>query len=189
MRGEGGEVFLEAGGRVEDGAGDACRLCGAAGTRADRAANKTRPRRQRPPESSLHFLIIASSIAILTTVGIVLSMVFGHALIILPAIARIRLRYAPALYVPLLLLHGSVILRVGGGLAGWDAGRKGSGVLTVVALAAFAVSLALARRRPPVQPAGHVLAGLDRVQRGKVLGHRAPEPQALGLDQRITRAS
>ena len=89
-------------------------------------------------------------------IGFVLSMVFGHALIILPAIARIRLRYTPALYVPLLLLHGSVILRVGSGLAGWDAGRRGSGVLTLVALAAFAVSLALARRQAPARPSPEV---------------------------------
>lgn len=80
-------------------------------------------------------------------IGFVLSMVFGHALIILPAIARIRLPYAPVLYVPLLLLHVSVILRVGGGLIGWDAGRTGGGFLTLVALAAFVGSLAFARWR------------------------------------------
>jgi len=74
-------------------------------------------------------------------IGFVLSMVFGHALIILPAVARIRVRYAAVLYAPLLLLHASVALRVGTGLAGWEAGRMASGVLTLLALAGFAASL------------------------------------------------
>jgi hypothetical protein len=77
-------------------------------------------------------------------IGFVLSMAFGHALIILPAVARVRLRYAPLLYLPLVLLHLSVALRVGGGLAGWEAGRRGSGILTVIALVAFAGSLVIA---------------------------------------------
>ncbi len=85
-------------------------------------------------------------------IGFVLSMVFGHALIILPAIARIRLAYTPALYGPLVLLHGSVILRVGAGLVGWDAGRRGSGILALAALAAFAGTLAFSRRRIPGRP-------------------------------------
>jgi len=80
-------------------------------------------------------------------IGFVLSMVLGHALIILPAVARIRLRYAPILYAPLLLLHGSVALRVGSGLGGWDLGRKGSGILTLIALAGFIGSLAVSARQ------------------------------------------
>lgn len=79
-------------------------------------------------------------------IGFVLSMVFGHALIILPAVARLRLRYAPILYAPLFLLHASVALRVGSGLAGWEAGRMASGVLTLFALAGFAASLTSASR-------------------------------------------
>jgi len=78
-------------------------------------------------------------------IGFLLSMVFGHALVILPAVARIRVHYTPLLYAPLLLLHGSVGLRVIGGLIEWDAGRKGSGLLTLMALAAFVVSLLSAR--------------------------------------------
>jgi len=85
-------------------------------------------------------------------IGFVLSMVFGHALIILPAVARVRLRYAGFLYAPLLLLHASVVLRAGAGIAGWEAGRMASGILTLVAIAGFAVSMGMAsrnaRRRP-----------------------------------------
>lgn len=80
-------------------------------------------------------------------IGFVLSMVFGHALIILPAIAHVRLHYAPMLYAPLFVLHVSVALRAGAGIAGWEAGRMASGILTLLALAAFAVSLVMASRR------------------------------------------
>ncbi len=85
-------------------------------------------------------------------VGFVLSTVFGHALVILPAVVRVDVRYAPILYLPLALLHLSVALRAGGGLMGWDSGRKASGLLTIVALASFAASLVITRlherRRP-----------------------------------------
>jgi hypothetical protein len=75
-------------------------------------------------------------------IGFVLSMVFGHALVILPAVARIRVRYAPVLYAPLSLLHVSIMLRIGADLAEWDVWRKGSGILTLLALLAFVGSLA-----------------------------------------------
>jgi hypothetical protein len=74
-------------------------------------------------------------------IGFVLSMVFGHALIILPAVARLRVRYSGALYGPLVLLHGSVALRVGSGLAEWDLGRMTSGLLTACALVGFGLVL------------------------------------------------
>lgn len=44
--------------------------------------------------------------------GFVLAMVFGHALIIVPAITGLKLPYHPAFYIPLGLLHGSLLLRV-----------------------------------------------------------------------------
>jgi hypothetical protein len=74
-------------------------------------------------------------------IGFVVSMVFGHALITFPAVARLRVRYAGALYAPLVVLHGSVALRVGSGLAEWDLGRMASGPLTACALAGFALVL------------------------------------------------
>lgn len=70
-------------------------------------------------------------------VGFVMSMVFGHAPVILPAVARVRVPYRPALYGPLLLLHASVALRVGSDLAGWHPGRRWSGILTAMALLAY----------------------------------------------------
>jgi hypothetical protein len=43
--------------------------------------------------------------------GFVFSMVFGHAPVILPAVLRVRFPYSPALYLPLTLLHASVLIR------------------------------------------------------------------------------
>ncbi|MED5621889.1 hypothetical protein [Ideonella sp. BN130291] len=47
--------------------------------------------------------------------GFVFSMVMGHAPVILPAVARVKLAFGHAFYLPLLALHGSLLLRVGGG--------------------------------------------------------------------------
>lgn len=96
-----------------------------------------------PGESSFGYDVALHSILI----GFVLSMVFGHALIILPAVARIRLRYTPVVYVPLILLHASVALRVGAGFAEWEAGRMASGALTLLALVGFGASLVVASRK------------------------------------------
>jgi hypothetical protein len=45
-------------------------------------------------------------------VGFVFSMVFGHAPVILPAVLRVSFPYHPFLYVPLALLHASLVVRV-----------------------------------------------------------------------------
>jgi hypothetical protein len=78
--------------------------------------------------------------------GFVLSMVFGHALIILPAVVRIRPRFRAGLYLPLAVLHGSVALRVASDLLGAEAGRRWSGLVTVAAIAGFAACIALSTR-------------------------------------------
>jgi hypothetical protein len=48
-------------------------------------------------------------------VGFVLSMMFGHAPVILPAVARLKLQFGRAFYVPLAMLHASLLLRLGPG--------------------------------------------------------------------------
>ncbi len=45
-------------------------------------------------------------------VGFVFSMVFGHAPIIFPAVARVQIPYHPVFYLPLAVLHGSLTLRL-----------------------------------------------------------------------------
>ncbi|MFI6706410.1 multicopper oxidase domain-containing protein [Nonomuraea sp. NPDC050478] len=70
--------------------------------------------------------------------GFVMSMVFGHAPVILPAVLRVRLPYRPVLYAPLTLLHVAVAARVAGDLAALDAVRTLGGVLAVFSLLLFA---------------------------------------------------
>jgi len=81
-------------------------------------------------------------------IGFVLSMVFGHALIIFPAVTGVVLKYSRALYVPLALLHLSVLVRVLGDLLElWDV-RLASGPVTAVALVLFAATTATRRKAP-----------------------------------------
>jgi nitrite reductase (NO-forming) len=70
--------------------------------------------------------------------GFVMSMVFGHAPVILPALLRVRLPYRPVLYAPLALLHAAVAARVAGDLTALGPVRTLGGVLAVLALLLFA---------------------------------------------------
>lgn len=82
-------------------------------------------------------------------VGYVLSMVFAHAPIILPAVARLRVPFRATLYVPLAVLHGGLALRVAGDL-GPDAALRRAGTLAnALALALFAAAVLHARARGP----------------------------------------
>ena len=71
--------------------------------------------------------------------GFVFSMVFAHAPVIVPAVLRVRMPYHPiAAYLPLVLLHASLALRLIGGdavgdLTAWQVG----GVLNEVAILLF----------------------------------------------------
>lgn len=70
-------------------------------------------------------------------IGFVLSMVFGHALIILPAVSGLKARYRPQFYLPLLLLNIGLLIRFSGGwLARADWVALGAS-LNGVALLAF----------------------------------------------------
>ncbi|MFF5207591.1 hypothetical protein [Streptosporangium sp. NPDC000396] len=80
--------------------------------------------------------------------GFVMSMVFGHAPVILPAVLRVRLPYRRVLYAPLALLHGGLAVRVLGDLAGSDSVRTAGGLLTLAALLVFAGCVALIGASP-----------------------------------------
>ena len=73
--------------------------------------------------------------------GFVFSMIFGHAPIIFPAVLRIAVPYRQAFYLPLVLLHGSLIVRVAGDLYGLPDARLVGGVLNAVAIVAFIASV------------------------------------------------
>jgi hypothetical protein len=69
--------------------------------------------------------------------GFVFAMVFGHAPIIFPAVARVKIPYHPVFYLPLLTLHASLAWRVGGGLAGDFAVQRGGAAANAGALLLF----------------------------------------------------
>jgi hypothetical protein len=72
--------------------------------------------------------------------GFVLSMVMAHAPVILPAVLRRPLPYRPVMYVPLVLLHATLALRVlVGDARGLDVVVQVGGVGNVVALLLFVV--------------------------------------------------
>lgn len=98
-------------------------------------------------------------------IGFVMSMVFGHALIILPAVTGWRVRYHSMMYAPLAILHGSLLLRVVGGLAEMTSLRLWSGPLTVVALVAFLGCMA-AGARPTRARVPHDESEVVRVRQG-----------------------
>ena len=97
--------------------------------------------------------------------GFVLSMVFGHSLIIFPSVLGLKLRYSSALYVPLLLLQLSVSIRTFGDFSGSIDIRSLSGFLTIVALVAFVISVAIASAGK--RPDARALHGADNLNRGE----------------------
>jgi hypothetical protein len=78
--------------------------------------------------------------------GFVISMIFAHAPIILPAVTGLAVPYRRGFYAHLALLHISLALRVGSDLTGWVDGRLWGGMLNVVALLLFMGSTAVAVR-------------------------------------------
>lgn len=91
--------------------------------------------------------------------GFVLSMIFAHAPVIIPAVLGRPLPYHPVFYVPLGLLHATLLLRlVGGDLAGnatawqWGGSLNEVALLLFLAMAATAVVRSRATGRPTGPP-------------------------------------
>lgn len=72
--------------------------------------------------------------------GFVISMVMGHAPVILPAVARVRLLYGWPFYLPLVTLHLTLIVRLAGGLVD-DRWRSFGAAGNAVAIAWFALTV------------------------------------------------
>ena len=72
--------------------------------------------------------------------GFVFSMVFGHAPIIVPAVLRVGVPYHPTFYLPLALLHLSLLARLSGDAVGQFAWTRLGALLNALALAAFIIS-------------------------------------------------
>jgi hypothetical protein len=97
----------------------------------------------RPYDAMLHAVFL----------GFVMSMIFGHAPVILPAVLGLPLPYRPWFYGHLVLLHVGLLIRiVGGDLLGLSVAWQLGAVLNVVAVLLFlggsvAASVAATRRR------------------------------------------
>ena len=78
-------------------------------------------------DAELHTLLI----------GFVFSMIFGHALIILPAVLELPITFNARSYLPLVLLHLSLLLRVAGDLLLLPAVRQWGGMLNAITLLLF----------------------------------------------------
>lgn len=71
-------------------------------------------------------------------IGFVISMVFGHAPMIFPAVLRLPLAYSPYFYLPLVLLHGSLLTRISADLLGLSSLRLYSGLTNALAILIYA---------------------------------------------------
>jgi hypothetical protein len=78
--------------------------------------------------------------------GFVFSMIMAHGPVIIPAVARIRMRFTAFFYLPLAALHASLLLRLVAGHADFELRRAG-GILNALAVALFAAILILSIRR------------------------------------------
>jgi hypothetical protein len=75
--------------------------------------------------------------------GFVVSMMMGHAPVILPAVARVKVLFGAWFYVPLAVLHVSLLVRLAGGWA--DAALRTQGAaMNAGAIALFAATVAAA---------------------------------------------
>jgi hypothetical protein len=89
-------------------------------------------------------------------------MIFAHAPVIVPSVLGRPLPYRPVLYVPLALLHASLLLRIlGGDAAGNRASWQWGGVLNETALLLYVILAA-----------GLVIRATHRKH------HRTPRPAA-----------
>ena len=73
-------------------------------------------------------------------IGFVFSMVFGHAPIIFPAVVKVRMPYHWTFYLPLLVLHASLLLRLAGDGLMQPALHSIGGLLNAAALVLFILS-------------------------------------------------
>lgn len=73
--------------------------------------------------------------------GFVFSMIFGHAPIIFPAVAKVKIPYHPMFYLPLALLHLTVLTRVVGDLARLPALAQGAAVGNALTLLLFILTV------------------------------------------------
>jgi len=72
--------------------------------------------------------------------GFVFSMIFAHAPVVFPSITGIPLPFQLSFFTHLILLHASLLLRVGGDLTLWMPGQKWGGMLNILSVLLFLIS-------------------------------------------------
>lgn len=77
--------------------------------------------------------------------GFVMSMVMAHAPVILPAVAGIAVRFTPAFYLPLAVLHASLGWRLGGNLAA-------GALANALGIGLFVIAVAMSARQRKSRP-------------------------------------
>lgn len=70
-------------------------------------------------------------------VGFVFSMIFGHAPVIFPAVAKVKIPYHPVFYLPLIVLHASLVARFSGDLLQNPLCRRMGAAFNALALLLF----------------------------------------------------
>jgi hypothetical protein len=73
--------------------------------------------------------------------GFVFSMIFGHAPIIFPAVMRVKIPWHPLVYLPLVLLHTSLVWRVAGSFLDRVELTSQGGMANAIALLVFILTL------------------------------------------------
>jgi hypothetical protein len=96
--------------------------------------------------------------------GFIISMIMGHAPVILPAVARIKLRFSRFFYLPLLALHLSLAWRLGVG-AFSSAARTQGGLGNALAIALFAATMVWAAVSHAAQVRAALRAQADHTPR------------------------
>ena len=81
--------------------------------------------------------------------GFVFSMIFGHAPIIIPAVLPLDVDYRPRFYAHLILLQGSLILRIVADLAADQPLRQWMGLINVLTILIFLGNMARSVRKRP----------------------------------------
>lgn len=87
--------------------------------------------------------------------GFIFSMMLGHAPVILPALARVKLQFGAFFYLPLGLLHGSLVIRLFAGRLGTGA-LANAGAIALFALTMLGAALAWRLRHPAIPRNRHV---------------------------------
>ena len=87
-------------------------------------------------------------------VGFTISMIFGHAPIILPALLNRMLPFHPSFYLSLILLHASLLLRIAGDLGNGYLLRQWGGLLNEISILLFLATLVITLRSQSRQKVG-----------------------------------